>query len=82
MQEFCDRVGIVEPDPVRAYDRLWNWSIDEPEAFWSEIWSFCGVRGSRGARALVSGDRMLDARWFPDSRLNFAENLLVGQDLD
>ena len=82
MHDFTARVGITEPDPTLAYERLWRWSIDEPEAFWSEMWSFAGIRGMRGERVLAKGDDMLDARWFPDARLNFAENLLADRDPD
>ncbi len=42
------------------------------------MWDFCGVKGERGADTLVNGDRMLEARFFPEARLNFAENLLSG----
>ena len=49
---------------------------DEREAFWSLIWDYCGVVGDKGERVLVDGDRMPGARFFPDARLNFAENLL------
>ena len=42
----------------------------------ARVWDFAGVVGERGARTLVDGDRMPGARWFPDARLNFAENLL------
>ena len=24
------------------YAALWQWSVDQPEAFWSELWDFCG----------------------------------------
>ena len=34
--------------------------------------------GEKGERLLVDGDRMPGARFFPDARLNFAENLLRG----
>ncbi len=40
------------------------------------MWDHCGVIGEKGARALIHGDRMLEARFFPDATLNFAENLL------
>ena len=59
-----------------SYEDLHRWSIEQPEAFWNLVWDFCGVRGEKGARALVDGDRMPGARFFPDGRLNFAENLL------
>ncbi|WP_075292543.1 acetoacetate--CoA ligase [Pararhizobium arenae] len=52
------------------------WSVEERADFWSAVWDFCEVRGERGARALIDGDDMLSARFFPDATLNFAENLL------
>ncbi len=58
------------------YAGLWQWSVDQPEAFWSTIWDFCGAVGDKGSRVLLDGDRMPGARWFPESRVNFAENLL------
>ena len=58
------------------YDALWRWSIAEPERFWNLVWDFCAVRGERGERTLVGRDRMPGAAWFPDAKLNLAENLL------
>jgi acetoacetyl-CoA synthetase len=52
-------------------------SAAEPERFWRSLWSFCGVRAStQGKTVLVDGDKMPGAKFFPDARLNFAENLL------
>src|SRR3546814_17805295 len=46
-------------------------------SFWTAVWDFCGVIADpeRG-RAVVDADKMPGARFFPDARLNFAENLL------
>ncbi|MGL4590339.1 MAG: acetoacetate--CoA ligase [Aestuariivirga sp.] len=58
-----------------------RFSVEQPEAFWSLLWDFCGVRAeTRGSRVLVDGGRMPGARFFPDARLNYAENLLVKSD--
>ncbi len=63
------------------YAPLYEWSVQEPAAFWTAVWDFCGVIASaRGDRALADGDRMPGARWFPDARLNFAENMLRRRD--
>jgi len=63
------------------YDTLWHWSIANVDKFWTAVWDFCGVKAeTRGARALVDGDKMPGARFFPDARLNFAENLLRRND--
>ncbi|RWX77056.1 acetoacetate--CoA ligase [Neorhizobium lilium] len=61
-----------------GYDAFYEWSIAERADFWSGIWAFCGVKGERGVPALVNGEDMLGARFFPDATLNFAENLLLG----
>ena len=58
------------------YASLWAWSNREPENFWRLLWDFCEIVGEPGERTLVDGDRMPGARFFPDARLNFAENLL------
>jgi len=62
---------------LNSYPEFYRWTVDNPEAFWSEVWDFCGVIASRkGGTVLVDGDRMPGARWFPEARLNFAENLM------
>jgi acetoacetyl-CoA synthetase len=64
------------------YASLWRWSVAQPESFWISVWDECGVLGERGTEAdehehvLENGDRMPGARWFPQARLNYAQNLL------
>jgi acetoacetyl-CoA synthetase len=76
IRRFLDLVRN-ELDPTLAdYADLHRYSVENPAEFWRAVWDFCEVVGSPGARVLVDGDRMPGARWFPDARLNFAENLL------
>ncbi|MGN6776849.1 acetoacetate--CoA ligase [Rhizobium sp.] len=72
MQECNRRFDLSLSD----FASLHAWSIADRESFWSAVWDFCGVKGKRGERALIHGDVMLDARFFPDAELNFAENLV------
>ena len=72
------RRGCQLPD----YASLWRWSNDEREAFWRMLWDYAGVIGERGERTLLEPSRMPGARWFPDARLNFAENLLATRGAD
>lgn len=58
------------------YAGLYRFSLDCAPDFWSSVWDFCGVVGDKGERVLIDGGKMPGARWFPDARLNFAENLL------
>ena len=45
-------------------------------AFWDLVWDFAACIGDKGDRLAIDLDRMPGARFFPDARLNFAENLL------
>ena len=71
LAQFMARAG-----QAGDYASLHRWSVENREAFWNLVWDFCGVRGEKGSRSLVDGDRMPGARFFPDGRLNFAQNLL------
>ena len=64
----------------KDYAALHRWSIEEPDEFWVSLWDFAGVIGERGERVVVDRDRMPGARWFPEARLNYAENLLRRRD--
>jgi acetoacetyl-CoA synthetase len=77
MTRFRDYCAVKNAIDLPDHDAFHQWSIDERGAFWSAVWDYCGVRGEKGARDLIHGDVMLDARFFPDASLNFAENLLV-----
>jgi acetoacetyl-CoA synthetase len=58
------------------YRGLHAWSLGHRADFWSRLWDFCGVVGEKGERILVDGMAMPGASWFPDAKLNFAQNLL------
>ena len=58
------------------YAELWQWSIDEPEAFWAAVWEDGGVVASEPYTQVMGEPRMPGTEWFTGARLNFAENLL------
>jgi acetoacetyl-CoA synthetase len=74
---FAARIAAKHAVTLPDYAALYRWSVDHPEAFWREVWDYGELVGDAGARTLVDGDKMPGARWFPDARLNFAENLLA-----
>ncbi len=81
MTAFRRMVGVRHGETIGDYAALHRWSIDQPEKFWAMLWDFTGVVAEGGReRVLVDGDRMPGAKWFPDARLNFAENLLRSHD--
>jgi acetoacetyl-CoA synthetase len=78
MTRFRNHVADVH-GVVLADDRaLHQWSIDDPASFWSQWWDDAGIIGDKGERILIDADQMPGARFFPDAKLNYAENLLHG----
>jgi len=81
MARFIQFVGSELEPSVTDYESLYRFSIDYPEAFWRALWEFGEVRASaRGERVVEDWPAMPGTRWFPDARLNFAENLLRRND--
>jgi acetoacetyl-CoA synthetase len=81
MARFIERIGRDRAPSVTDYDALYRWSLDQPEAFWTAVWDFGAVRAAtRGERVTENWPAMPGTRWFPEARLNFAENLLRRRD--
>ncbi len=59
-----------------SYEDLYRFSIERPEDFWRIVWRFTGILGEMGGRVVDDLRKMPGARFFPDARINFAENLL------
>ena len=59
------------------YDSMWNWSVSSPEQFWDALWDFCGVVGDKTGPVLVDTGALIDAQFYPEAKINYAENLLA-----
>ncbi|MBM3554183.1 MAG: acetoacetate--CoA ligase [Alphaproteobacteria bacterium] len=77
---FMRAAGMAAGHRFAIYDELWQWSIERPDAFWVAVWTFCRVIGERGRTVIAHGDKMPGARFFPEGKINFAENLLRRRD--
>ncbi len=81
LARFIQLIGQQLDPAVRDWETLYQFSIDRPEDFWKAIWEFGGVVASeRGSQVTENWPAMPGTRWFPDARLNFAENLLKHRD--
>jgi acetoacetyl-CoA synthetase len=72
MQEANRRFGLTLSD----YRQLHAWSVENLPAFWELVWDYCGVIGERGTPLLADENRMPGAKFFPNAKLSFAENML------
>ena len=58
------------------FNKIWKWSVENPKIFWKSIWDFTKVKGNLGNVLLHESDTFFKNKFFPNSKLNYAENLL------
>jgi len=81
LSRFLNSIHTEWNKNFHTYSQLYQWSVEEPEAFWPSVWKFCGIKASRlWDEVLTGGRKMPGAKWFQGARLNFAENLLRRND--
>ena len=64
---------------TQNYSKILNWSIKNPQKFWSSIWDFAGVKGIKKEKTHIS-KTLFKSKFLINSKLNFAENLLSKND--
>ncbi len=81
LTRFTDCLNSRKGLGLSGYEALHAWSIAHPEEFWAELARFADIRAEWGAGPVLEnrGD-MPGARFFPNARLNFAQNLLRHDD--
>lgn len=63
-----------------SYLALHQWSVDNPGDFWSRAWDDNQVIGTKGSTFYTQGADFISSQFFPEARLNVAENLLAHGD--
>ena len=77
---FRDRWAARDSAVPSDAHELWRYSVDHASKFWQELRAFVGVLDEGLADPALLGDAMPGAKWFPNLRLSFAENLLRRND--
>ena len=58
------------------FKKLWEWSVQNPEEFWSKFWDYSKVKGDKG-KIIIQHDKIFNkTKFFSDSKLNYTENIL------
>lgn len=69
-------VNSLDGASFETYQDLWQWSNDNREKFWNALWKFADIKGSQGNSFFNGDNNIINARFFPNGELNYAENLL------
>ena len=57
------------------YEEMWRWSVDDLSAFWLSVWDFFDVIAEGRRDPVLGRSEMPGAEWFPNARLNYAEQV-------
>ena len=77
LERFCNHLekkNIFRNN--KNFEDLWKWTVNEPEIFWSEFWDFSKIIGNKGNLVLKKNKIFNKNVFFPEAKLNYAENLL------
>ena len=80
MERFRAWVAGRHAIQIDGYAELWQWSVDELEQFWADVWEFTGVIASKPYERVLASHEMPGTKWFEGAELNYAENLLSGHE--
>lgn len=63
-----------------SYDKLWDWSVTELEAFWEAMWEYFDIESSTPYRSVLSVRKMPGAKWFEGAKINYTEHVFRNRD--
>ena len=64
------------------YNKIWQWSVDNPKTFWKSVWDFTKIKGKLGDTLLKQSNIFYKNKFFPNTQINYAENLLKKNNTD
>lgn len=64
------------------YQALWQWSVDDLDAFWLAIWEYFDIQADGDPQPVLAQRTMPGAVWFPNTRLNYAEHIFRNKTAD
>ena len=67
---------FMQQSGFKSYDDLYQFSIENHAEFWSLLWDFCQIIATtQGSQIVANWDDIEKVQFFPEAKLNFAENL-------
>ncbi len=77
---FAERTRPFHGGAPDDYMTLHAWSVAAPDAFYSALWDELGIIGDKGRTCHLPGPSQREVQFYPEARLNYAENLLRDPD--
>ena len=66
----------------KNFKSIWEWSVKNPEEFWSRFWDYSKIIGDKGEEIIKKNKIFSKVKFFPESKINYAENILKKKNND
>tara|TARA_B100000767_G_scaffold209967_1_gene196961 strand:+ start:225 stop:2147 length:1923 start_codon:yes stop_codon:yes gene_type:complete len=67
---------FINFNSTKNFKDLWQWSVENPKEFWSKFWDYSKIIGNKGKEIIREHKTFNKTKFFPDSQINYAENIL------
>jgi acetoacetyl-CoA synthetase len=79
MYRFIKVINIKNKLDIKSFDDLHNWSVNKKNDFWSSVWDYFNIIGTKGNEPYIDPlNHMPNSKFFPNGKVNYAENMLSG----
>ena len=81
--KFIEHINFHKHTKITDFETLHKWSVENRNCFWNEVWDFYDVIGHKGEKPYLElPNNLPGTRFFPNGKLNYAENMLKKGDSD
>ena len=67
---------FINFNSTKNFKDIWQWSVENPKEFWSKFWDYSKIIGNKGKEIIREHKTFNKTKFFPDSQINYAENIL------
>ena len=79
MYSFLKTINSKNKLDIKSFDDLHKWSINKKSDFWSNVWDYFNIIGTKGNEPYIDPlNHMPNSKFFPNGKVNYAENMLSG----
>ncbi|MEM3857719.1 MAG: acetyl-coenzyme A synthetase N-terminal domain-containing protein, partial [Thermoprotei archaeon] len=82
MSKFMRWLNTRISPPVDDYGSLWQWSVAQPEKFWSMVAEYFSIGTEDSRASVLDTHRMPGCKWFPRMRVNYARFLAESENAE
>lgn len=79
MGRFAAKCSEATGRDLTSYGDLWEWSTTDLAGFWSAVVDHFEVELGGDTSTVLTGETMIDTRWYPDATTNYARHALSGR---